>query len=72
MQKSTLTTMVAAQAKTELENKKMELTFKVYKLNNDVEKFTEKRYVQLKTICQRLSSGNRSVKIINDLLRVIF
>ena len=50
----------------------MELTFKVYKLNNDVEKFTEKRYVQLKTICQRLSSGNRSVKIINDLLRVIF
>ena len=64
--------MVAAQAKTELENKKMELTFKVYKLNNDVEKFTEKRYVQLKTICQRLSSGNRSVKIINDLLRVIF
>ena len=57
---------------TELENKKMEATFKVYKLNSDAEEFKEKRYVQIKTICQRLSSGKRTVKIINDLLAVIF
>ena len=37
MQKSTPTTVAVAQAKTELENKKMELTFKVYKLNSDAE-----------------------------------
>ena len=72
MQKSTPNAMAAAQAKTDLENKKMEVTFRVYKLNSEAEQYTEKRYVQLKTICQRLSSGNRSVKIVNDLLRVIF
>ena len=43
--------MAAAQAKTDLENKKMEVTFRVYKLNSEAEQYTEKRYVQLKTIC---------------------
>ena len=58
--------------KTELMNKQMELTFKVYKLNTPLQTFQEKHYLNLKNICQKLGNGNRSVKMVNDLLKVIF
>ena len=58
--------------RTELENKKMELNFRVFKVDQPPEVFQEKHYLNLKNICQRLGNGNRSVKMINDLLRIIF
>lgn len=57
---------------TELANKKMEIAFKVFKLDTEPEKFSEKHYLNVKNLCLKLSSGGRSVKMINDLLRVIF
>lgn len=50
----------------------MALTFKVYKLDQEADRFVEKRYLQLKKICQKLSYGGRSVHIVNELLRIIF
>jgi hypothetical protein len=50
----------------------MELAFTVFKLNETPVRFEERRYINIKNLCQRLSAGNRSVKMINDLLRVIF
>ena len=50
----------------------MELAFKVFKLNETPATFEEKRYINIKNLCQRLSAGNRSVKMVKDLLRVIF
>ena len=63
MQKITPTSTVASAAtsgaimapevrkKTELENKKMEIAFKVYKLNDPPLNFVEKHYLNIKNIC---------------------
>lgn len=47
--------------KTDFENKKMDIAFNIYKLDQEAEIFVEKRYLTIKNICQKLSSGNRSV-----------
>ena len=57
---------------TDLANKKMEIAFRVFKLDTEPESFSEKHYLNVKNLCLKLSSGGRTVKIINDLLRVIF
>ena len=61
MQKSSPTTVTAASScvklsdstrrKTDLENKKMELAFKLYKLDQEADSFQEKRYLNIKSLC---------------------
>lgn len=64
--------LILQRKKTEMENKKAEIYFKVFKLNEPPQSFTEKHYLNIKNMCQKLSNGNRSVKMVNDLLKVIF
>lgn len=58
--------------KTELENKKFDVALKVFKLIDPPESFEESRYQRIKNLVWRLAPGPRSVKMVNDLLKVIF